>query len=167
MPLSLINTLIFPITSTFPFLFSPHFHYQALIPVETFYSSIMVILSHVGWDHSSSTKSEIPTWIHPFETFCPSVDYSKFESEVIHPYLWAAQAHRSDQALSQLHLTFTPSQALITDFLSSLEETDYNLFLCSLDSFPTPTLSSNATLHPTCVLPLTRFISGSHPNCFV
>ena len=35
---------------------------------------------------------------HPFETFCPSTDYSNFEADVIHP---AIRAARSRAELSQ------------------------------------------------------------------
>ena len=95
------------------------------------------------------------------------MDYNNFESEVICPYLQAAQICRADQSLSQLCLTFAPGQASIADLLSTLEETDYNLSLRSLDSSPAPTLSQNATPHPTCILPLTGFISGNCLDCFV
>ena len=55
-----------------------------------------------------------------------SMDYDKFELEIIHPYLQTAQIHRANHALSQLCLTLAPSQASFVDLLSTLEETDYN-----------------------------------------
>ena len=78
--------------------------------------------------------SENPTQIHPLETFRPSIDYDKFESEVICPYLWTAWIHRADHALLQLHLTLAPSQASFVDLLSTLEEIDYNQSLHFLES---------------------------------
>jgi hypothetical protein len=95
------------------------------------------------------------------------MDYDNFESEVIRPYLRAAHIHRVDQALSQLHLTFAPGRASFADLLSAPEETDYNQSLRSLESSVTPTPSSYEASHPTRILPLTGFVSGNHPDCFV
>ena len=53
------------------------------------------------------------------------------------------------------------------DLLSALEETDYNQSLHSLVSSATPTPSLDEAPHPTRILPLTGFISGNHPDCFV
>ena len=53
------------------------------------------------------------------------------------------------------------------DLLSTLEEMDYNQSLCSLESSATPTPSLDEAPHPTCILPLTGFISGNCPDCFV
>ena len=94
------------------------------------------------------------------------MDYDQFELEVIHPYLWTAQIHRADHASSQLHLTLAPGQASFVDLLSTLEEMDYNQSLHSLVSSATPTPSLDEAPHPTCILPLTGFISGNHPDCF-
>jgi hypothetical protein len=68
----------------------------------------MAILSCLIQDCSPSIESESSTQIHPLKTFHPSMDFDKFELEVIHPYLREAHSHRLDQALSQLHLTFVP-----------------------------------------------------------
>jgi hypothetical protein len=53
------------------------------------------------------------------------------------------------------------------DLLSALEETDYNQSLHTLESSVMPTPSLDEASHPTCILPLTGFISGIHPHCFV
>jgi hypothetical protein len=53
------------------------------------------------------------------------------------------------------------------DLLSALEETDYNQSLRSLEPSVMPTLSLDEASHPTCILPLTGFISGICPDCFV
>ena len=79
----------------------------------------MAILSRFIKDQSFSVESENSTQIHPLETFRPLMDSDKFESEVIHPYLQAAQIRRADQALLQLHLTFAPGQASFADLLSA------------------------------------------------
>ena len=127
----------------------------------------MAILSCFIWDQSFSVGSENSTWIHPLKTFCPSMDYDKFELEVICPYLWAAWICRAGQALLQLHLTFAPSQASFADLLSTLEETNYNQSLHSLESSVTPTASLDEAPHPTWILPLIGFISGNCPDCFI
>ena len=127
----------------------------------------MAILSRLTQDRSFSVGSENPTRIHPLETFRPSMDYDKFESEVIHPYLWTARIRRADHASSQLHLTLAPGRASFVDLLSTLEETDYNQSLRSLESSVTPTPSLDEPPHPICILPLTGFISGNRPDCFV
>ena len=95
------------------------------------------------------------------------MDYDKFESEVIHPYLQVAWIHRADQTLLQLYLTFAPGWASFADLLSALEETDYNQSLYFLESSVMPTLSLDEAPHPTHILPLTGFISGNCPDCFV
>ena len=86
----------------------------------------MAIISHLTQDQSFSVGSENPTWIHPLETLCPSMDYDQFELEVICPYLQAARIHRADHASSQLQLTLAPGRVSFVDLLSALEETDYN-----------------------------------------
>ena len=53
------------------------------------------------------------------------------------------------------------------DLLSTLEETDYNQSLCSLVSSATPTPSLDEAPHPTCILPLTGFISENCPDWLV
>ena len=95
------------------------------------------------------------------------MDYDKFELEVIHPYLQTAQIRRADHASSQLHLTLAPGQASFVDLLSTLEEMDNNQSLHSLESSAMPTPSLDEAPHPTCILPLTGFISGNCPDCFV
>ena len=127
----------------------------------------MAIISHLTQDQSFSVGSENPTWIHLLETFCPSMDHDKFELEVIHPYLQTARICRADHASSQLHLTLAPGQASFVDLLSTLEETDYNQSLHSLESSVTPTPSLDEAPHPTHILPLTGFIGENHPDCFV
>jgi hypothetical protein len=124
----------------------------------------MAILSRLTWDHSFSVGSENPTWIHPLETFHPSMDYNKFESEFIRPYLRTAQICRADHASSQLHLTLAPGRASFVDLLSALEETDYNQSLRCLESSVTPTPSLDEDSR---ILPLAGFISGIHPDCFL
>jgi hypothetical protein len=127
----------------------------------------MAILSRLTRDQSFSVRSENPTQIHPLETFHPSMDYDKFESEFICPYLRTARIRRADHASSQLHLTLAPGQASFVDLLSALEETDYNQSLRSLESSVMPTPSLDEAPHPTHILPLTGFIIGIRPDCFV
>ena len=124
----------------------------------------MAIISCPTQNQSFSVGSENPTWIHPLD---PSMDYDQFESEVICPYLRTAQIRRVDHVSSQLHLTLAPGQVSFVDLLSTLEETDYNQSLHSLISSATPTPSLDEAPHPTCILPLTGFISGNHPDCCV
>ena len=87
--------------------------------------------------------------------------------EVIHPYLWMAWICRADHASSQLHLTLAPGQVSFVDLLSPQEEMDYNQSLHSLESSVMPTPSLDEVPHPTCIFPLTGFISGNHLDCFV
>jgi len=127
----------------------------------------MAILSRLTRDQSSSVGSENPTRIHPLETYRPSMDYDRFESEVIRPYLRTARIRRVDHASSQLHLTLAPGRASFVDLLSVLEETDYNQSLRSMESSVMPTPSLDEAPHPTRILPLTGFIGGNRPDCFV
>ena len=53
------------------------------------------------------------------------------------------------------------------DLLSTLEEMDYNQSLHSVVSSATSTPSLDEAPHPTHILPLTGFISGNRPDCFV
>ena len=98
----------------------------------------------------------------PIETFRPSGDYSRFESEVIRPFIRSSRAHSDLFNQSQLPVSFAPGRPSIEDMRKFLEETDYNHSI----SHPLPSASNGSSL-PGYVIPLVGYISSKQPDCFV
>jgi hypothetical protein len=78
---------------------------------------------------------------HPFETFCPSTDYSDFEANVIHPAIHVARSRAElSQALDLGCPVFSVPCPSLEETLQFLLKTDYN--------------------HP-------GYKSNKHPDCYV
>ena len=64
---------------------------------------------------------------HPFETFCPSTDYSNFEANVICPAIRAARSRAElSQALDPGRPVFSAPRPSLEVTLQFLLKTDYN-----------------------------------------
>ena len=106
---------------------------------------------------------------HPFETFCPSTDYSNFEADVIRPAIRAAHSR------AELSQAPDPGCPVCSAPRPSLEETlqfllkiDYNHpghELCLPPHLSTPKLS--VTIPLTCTTSVVGYISNKHPDCYV
>ena len=71
------------------------------------------------------TSKVIPP--HPFETFCPSTDYSNFEADVIRPAICATRSRAElSQALDPGRPVFSAPCSSLEETLQFLLETDYN-----------------------------------------
>ena len=106
---------------------------------------------------------------HPFETFCPSTDYSNFEANVIHPAICVARSRAElSQAPDPGSPVFSAPCPSLEETLQFLLETDYNhpghqLRLPS----PLSTLKLSVTIPLTSTTSVVGYISNKHPDCYV
>ena len=101
---------------------------------------------------------------HPFETFCPSPNYSDFEANVIHPAIHAACSQAPDPG----HPVFSVPHSSLEETLQFLLDTDDNhpghkLHLPP----PLPTLKLSATIPLTHMTSVVGYVSNKHPDCYV
>ena len=98
---------------------------------KTIYLSIDLLLTS-PMSSSRATESAQECLIHPFKTFRASMDkyeYALFESEIIHPSIWAAWSHTqlfNNSALPDLPIVFKPGHQSITKIQHFLVDTDCN-----------------------------------------
>jgi hypothetical protein len=99
---------------------------------------------------------------HPFETFCPSTDYSNFEADVIRPAIRAAHSRAElSQAPDPGCPVFSVPCPSLEETLQFLLETDYNHPGHKLH-LPPPL---SMTIPLTHTMFIVGYISNKHPDC--
>ena len=115
----------------------------------------------------TDTSKVVPP--HPFETFCPSTNYSNFEANVICPAICAAHSQvELSQAPDPGHPVFSVPHSSLEETLQFLLDTDDNhpghkLHLPP----PLPTLKLSATIPLTHMTSVVGYVSNKHPDCYV
>jgi hypothetical protein len=123
---------------------------------------ILTISKLAGLLSILGTSKVVPQ--HPFETFCPSTNYSDFEANVICPAIRTAHS----QAPNPGHLVFSVPCPSLEETLQFLLDTDYNHpghKLCLPPPLTIPKFSATIPLtHTTSVV---DYVSNKHPNCYI
>jgi len=116
----------------------------------------------------SSFPSNSSREIHLLETFRPSMDYARFEADIINPYIRTARARINLLASSKLPLSFAPGRKSVSELCNFLIDTDYNR---SSHIIHVP--SCNFKPKMSAMIPFDRsfqlggYFSPKHPDCFV
>ena len=106
---------------------------------------------------------------HPFETFCPSTDYSNFEADVICPAIRAVHSRAElSHALDPGRPVSSVPHPSLEETLQFLLETDYN-HPCHKLHLPPPlsTPKLSVTIPLTHTRSVVGYISNKHPDCYV
>jgi len=116
----------------------------------------------------SSLPTNSSEEIHPLETYRPSMDYTRFEVDIINPYICAARACTNSHASSKPSLSFAPGRKSFSELCNFLIDTDYNR---SSHIIRVP--SCNFKSRMSAPIPISRsfqlegYFSPKHPDCFV
>ena len=129
----------------------------------------MSIPSFHSQETSKVNHSEERVLNHPLDTYRTSMDYLRFESEVIRPYLREVRIRRADYAASELPLTISPGRSSLVDLLRFMEETDYNSHSTHFHPSGTSSPVTSMVIAPPPIpfLPLVGYISKKRPDCFI
>jgi hypothetical protein len=96
------------------------------------------------------------------------MDYTRFEIDVINPYIHTAHARTNLLASSKLSLSFAPGQKAFSELCNFLIDTDYNhssrIICIPLGNFK-PRMSATIPFNRS--FQLEGYFSPKHPDCFV